>query len=348
MIPGGFNTISEIVARRATLDGLLQAMTADLPPNPNVSTEDRTIPGPDGDLLVRIYQPVNASGIKPGLLFIHGGGMVLGNLETDHPMAVILCENLDAVVVSVDYRLAPEHPAPAAISDCFAGLIWMAANASDLGFDPARLGIFGGSAGGGLAIATALMSRDNGGPDLAFLMPVYPMIDDRNETASSRDIVDIGIWDRAGNIEAWGWYLGGRPANQYSAPARATDLTGLPPSFIDVGDRDLFHDEDVEFADRLRAAGVPVELHINPGAYHASEVIAPTAALSQQIWERRLAALQRALGKPVLGEASARQPGCMSLTASRQVLGICSLWRRQGCVARATFVPKRPTMTMET
>ena len=140
MIPGGFNTIPDIVTRRATLDGLLQAMTADLPANPNVATEDRVIPGPAGDLTVRIYQPQNASGPKPGLLFIHGGDMVLGNLETDHLTAVMLCEAIGAVVVSVDYRLAPEHPAPAAIDDCFAGLRWMASNASDLGFDLARLG----------------------------------------------------------------------------------------------------------------------------------------------------------------------------------------------------------------
>ena len=121
------------------------------------------------------------------------------------------------------------------------------------------------------------------------------MIDDRNETASSREIVDIGIWDRAGNVEAWGWYLGGRPADQYAAPTRAVDVSGLPPHFIDVGDRDMFHDEDVEFAGRLEAAGVPVELHVYPGAYHASEVFAPTAALSQQIWAARIAAMQRAL-----------------------------------------------------
>ncbi len=294
-LPGGFNAIPDIVARRETLYGMLAQMTADLPPNENVATEDRTIAGPAGDLGIRIYQPVGVEGPKPGLYFIHGGGMVLGNLDTDHLTAVMLCEALGAVVVSVDYRLAPEHPYPAGPDDCFAGLAWMAENADDIGLDPARLALFGGSAGGGLALATALRARDEGGPALSFVMAPYPMIDDRNETASSQAITDIGIWDRAGNIEAWGWYLGGQPADHYAAPARAGDLAGLPATFIDVGDQDMFLDEDVEFAGRLEHAGVPVELHVYPGAYHASEVFAPTANLSQQIWSNRLAALQRAL-----------------------------------------------------
>ena len=294
-LPGGFNAIPDIVARRETLYGMLAQMTADLPPNPHVALEDISITGPAGELPLRIYRPASPAASRPGILFIHGGGMVLGNLETDHLTAVMLCEALGAVVVSVDYRLAPENPYPAGLDDCVAALDWMAANAERLDYDPARLAIYGGSAGGGLAIATALRARDAGGPTLCFVMAPYPMIDDRNETPSSQEIVDIGIWDRAGNIEAWEWYLGGQTADQYAAPARATDLTGLPPMFIDVGDRDMFRDEDAAFAERLAAAGVPVEWHEYPGAYHASEVFAPTAALSQQIWAARIAALQRAL-----------------------------------------------------
>ena len=295
-LPGGFNAIPDIVARRETLYGMLAQMTADLPPNPHVALEDISITGPAGELPLRIYRPASPAASRPGILFIHGGGMVLGNLETDHLTAVMLCETIGAVVVSVDYRLAPENPYPAGLDDCVAALDWMAANAGSLGYDPARLAIYGGSAGGGLAIATALRARDTDGPALCFVMASYPMIDDRNETPSSQEIVDIGIWDRAGNIEAWAWYLGGQTADQYAAPARATDLTGLPPMFIGVGDRDMFRDEDAAFAERLAAAGVPVEWHEYPGAYHASEVFAPTAALSQQIWAARIAALQRALG----------------------------------------------------
>lgn len=294
-LPGGFNAIPDIVARRETLYGMLAQMTADLPPNPNVGTEDVSIDGPGGDVALRIYRPASPAATRPGIYFIHGGGMVLGNLETDHLTAVMLCEALGAVVVSVDYRLAPEHPYPAGPDDCYAGLEWMAAKADDLGFDPARLALYGGSAGAGLAISTALRARDQAGPSICFVMAPYPMIDDRNETASSLEIVDVGIWDRAGNLEAWAWYLGGREADHYAAPARAEELTGLPPMFIDVGDQDMFHDEDVTFAERLEAAGVSTELHVYPGAYHASEVFAPTAALSQQIWANRIAALQRAL-----------------------------------------------------
>lgn len=295
VLPGGFNAIPDIVARRETLNGMLAQMTADLPPNPNVSTEDVTIAGPAGDLGLRIYRPTSPAESRPGLYFIHGGGMVLGNLESDHLTAVLLCEVIGAVVVSVDYRLAPEHPYPAGPEDCFAGLTWMVDHADDLGFDPSRLGIYGGSAGGGLAIATAMRARDEGGPAIRYVMAPYPMIDDRNETPSSQAIVDVGIWDRAGNVEAWEWYLAGQAADGLAAPARAEDLSGLPPMFIDVGDQDMFMDEDVAFAERLEAAGVPTELHVYPGAYHASEVFAPTAELSERIWAARIAALKGAL-----------------------------------------------------
>jgi len=295
VMPGGFNSIPDIVQRRATVANMLAGM--EVPENPNVVKEDRTVPGPDGepDITVRIYRPVNASGTLPGIYFIHGGGMILGNVAGEDPTATMICDQVGAVVVSVEYRLAPEHPHPAPVEDCYAGLVWMAKNASELGFDPSRLAIYGGSAGGGLTIATALLARDRGGPALAFMMPIYPMIDDRNETPSSHEITDIGIWDRAGNIEAWNWYLGGKEPDQYAAPARAEDLTGLPPAFIDVGTVDMFRDEDIAFAARLMQAGVPTELHVHPGSYHASETFAADAPLSKRIWALRIDALRRAL-----------------------------------------------------
>lgn len=294
-IPGGFNSIADIVTRRATLDGLLAQMTAGLEANPNVSHEDSTIEGPGGPLGVRVYRPTRRATKRPGLLFIHGGGMILGNLEGEHLTAVMLCEATGSVVVSVDYRLAPEHPYPAGPDDCYAALCWMAEHHAELDFDPEYLLVYGGSAGGGLAISMALQARDKGGPALRFVLAPYPMLDDRNDTESSKAIVDIGIWDRAGNVEAWAWYLGGQEADAYAAPARATDLDSLPPMFIDVGDQDMFLDEDVTFVARLKDAGVPVECHIYPGAYHASESFAPQAALSQLIWERRIAALLDAI-----------------------------------------------------
>jgi acetyl esterase/lipase len=219
--------------------------------------------------------------------------MILGNVAGEDANAAMICDQVGAVVVSVEYRLAPENPHPAPAEDCYAGLRWMAGNAAELGVDPARLGLYGASAGGGLVIAVALMARDRGGPALKFMMPIYPMLDDRNETASSQEITDVGIWDRAGNIEAWAWYLGGKPADQYAAPARAEDLAGLPPAFIDVGTVDLFRDEDIAFAQRLMAAGVPTEFHVNPGSYHASETFAPEAALTRRIWAMRIDALRR-------------------------------------------------------
>ncbi|WP_250031114.1 alpha/beta hydrolase [Paractinoplanes maris] len=294
-MPGGFNSVPDIVQRRATVEAMLSGI--EVPENPNVSKEDRTIPGPEGepDLTVRVYRPVNATGTLPGVYFIHGGGMIMGSVEGEDVPATLICDRTQAIVVSVEYRLSPEHPHPAPVEDCYAGLVWMAKNAAELGFDPDRLAIYGASAGGGLTIATALLARDRGGPAVKYMMPIYPMIDDTNTTASSEEIVDIGIWDRAGNVEAWAWYLGGKPADQYAAPTRASDLSGLPPAFIDVGTVDLFRDEDIAFAQRLMAAGVPTELHVHPGSYHAAETFAADAALSQRIWAMRLDALKRAL-----------------------------------------------------
>ncbi len=294
-IPGGFNSIPDIVQRRATVKQLLADL--EIPPNPNVTSQDRAVPGPDGapDITVRIYRPADATGTLPGIYFIHGGGMILGDIDGEDAVATAVCEHVDAVVVSVEYRLAPEHPYPAPAEDCYAGLVWMARNAAGLGVDPDRLAVYGGSAGGGLTIAMSMLARDRGGPAIRFQMPIYPMIDDRNETPSSHEITDIGLWDRAGNIEAWKWYLGDGKPDQYAAPARAEDLSGLPPAFIDVGTVDMFRDEDIAFATRLMQAGIPTELHVYPGAYHAAEVFAPEAPLSQLIWARRFEALRRAL-----------------------------------------------------
>jgi acetyl esterase/lipase len=295
VMPGGFNSIPDIVARREALAQVLAAM--EVPPNPNVTSEDRTVPGPEGapDISVRIYRPVNAAGTLPGIYFIHGGGMCLGNVDGEDAVATMVCDQVGAVVVSVEYRLAPEHPHPAPVEDCYAGLVWMARNAAELGIDPDRIAIDGGSAGGGLTIATSLLARDRGFPAIRFQMPIYPMIDDRHETASSHEITDVGIWDREANIEAWNWYLGDGKPDQYAAPARAEDLSGLPPTYIDVGTMDLFRDEDILFAMRLMQAGVPTELHVHPGAYHAAEVFAVDTPLAQQIWARRFDALRRAL-----------------------------------------------------
>ncbi len=296
-LPGGLNAISNLADRRLALRALLAGPGEAVPPSTAVTTEDRVIPGPEGDpdISVRIFRPVAAKGMLPGIYYIHGGGMVLGSIDDEAAISARLCEELDAVVVSVEYRLAPEHPYPAPVDDCYAGLAWTAANAEELGIDPNRIAIYGMSAGGGLTIATCLKARERKGPKVCFQMPIYPMIDDRNLTPSSREVTNVGIWDRAANIEAWAWYLNGLQADQYAAPARATSLVGLPPAFIDVGEMDVFRDEDIAFAARLLQAGVSTEFHLYPGAYHGSDSVAPDADLSKRIWTTRIDALRRAL-----------------------------------------------------
>ncbi len=300
--PGGLHTNPDIVARRAEISAVFEAFDDTVPDRDRVTQEDLTVPGPAGapDVPVRVYRPVGATGTLPGIYLIHGGGMVMGDLDGEDRAAILLTTQVGCVTVSVGYRLAPEHPDPAPVEDCYAGLVWMSANAAELGVDPERIAVFGASAGGGLAAGTSLLARDRGGPALCFQALIYPMLDDRNVTPSSHEILDLGVWDRSTNLQAWGWYLGERfgtdDVTPYAAPARATDLSGLPPTFMDVGELDLFRDEDLDLATRLLRAGVPTELHVYPGAYHASEHFAPDAPLSRRIWAARVDALRRALG----------------------------------------------------
>jgi len=295
--PGGFNAIADIEQRRHVVSGLLTAMTADVPPRPNVVVTNLVTPGPPGapEVEVRVYRPTAATNKTAGLLFIHGGGMILGDLDSSHLSAEMLCDVLGITIVSTNYRKAPEHPHPSALDDCYASLEWMSDNADDLGIDRERMGVFGLSAGGNLCLATAMRSRDAGGPPLRFIMPIYPMIDPTHSRPSTFEITDVGIWDRSGNVQAWEWFLGGAQPDAYAAPIFAENLTGLPPTFMDVGTVDLFRDEDIEFAARLARSGVPTEFRLYPGAYHASEVFAPEAPLSQRIWAGRIAALKAGL-----------------------------------------------------
>jgi acetyl esterase/lipase len=289
VMPGGFNSIPDIVQRREVVSSLLVEPELD----ERLSAEDREIPGPAGAQKIRIYKPKSASKKAPGLVYIHGGGMVMGSIAGEAANAQKLSAETGAVVISIDYRKAPENPYPAGANDCYSAASWVFDNADELGIDSANIGIYGGSAGGGLALAVVLMARDKGTMKFKYMMPIYPMIDDRNENPSTHEVTEVGIWDRSGNLEAWEMYLGGKPADQYAAPARAKDLSGLPPAYIDVGEMDMFRDEDTHFALRLLQSGVPCEFHIYPGAYHASEVFAPEAELSKRIWAGRVAALKR-------------------------------------------------------
>lgn len=294
-IPGGFNALPNIVDRRALLENMQAAGRADLPENPNVTvTQHYVEPTADSPKLeIRIYRPTQSDDALPCLGYIHGGGMIMGSLDIEERGCQALCETLGVAIASLDYRKAPEHPYPAAPNDCYVGVKWLAEHAQELLIDPDNFGLMGMSAGGGLTIAVALMIRDLGGPDIKYLIPVYPMLDDRNQSSSSKEITDVGVWDRAANIEAWEWYLGDQIADGYAAPARMDDLSNLPPTFISVGTMDLFHDECVAFADRLQQAGVATEFNTYPGAYHASELMAPEASLSQRIIKERIVALRR-------------------------------------------------------
>ena len=293
-LPGGLNGIPDIVARRTAYEAF--RATAPKGDFPNLNVSDHCYAGPEGDLSLRLYQSQSTSTPAPGLIYIHGGGMIMGNLESQDEVLKITASELGIPIASIDYRKAPEYPYPAAPEDCYAGVCWVFDNATALGMDTNNIGLMGASAGGGLALATALMLRDREGPKLKYLLPIYPMIDDRHHTASSNTVLDIGIWDREGSIEAWNWYLGDSAPDAYAAPARAEDLSGLPPTYIDVGDLDLFRDEDILIAQRISAAGVPVEFHLWTGAYHASELFAPQATLSQRIWTTRYAAIRRFAG----------------------------------------------------
>ena len=295
-------TVEGIVAFRAEL----AVRFADLAPapetNPNVVAEDRLIPGLEGDpeIRVRVHRPANQTTTLPCFYHIHGGGMIFGTIDGEDPQMALWVEKVDCVVVSVDYRLAPETPHPGLVHDCYAGLQWIASQADELNIDVSRIAVGGESAGGGLAAGTVLFARDRGGPAVAFQYLVYPMLDDRNITPSSREFADGWPgWPRELNEVAWravlGDQVGGEEVSPYAAPARATDLTGLPPTYIDVGNLEVFRDEDIEFAERLMQAGVPVELHVYPGVFHAWDIMAPDADVTHRAVTNRRAAMKRAL-----------------------------------------------------
>ncbi len=266
-----------------------------------VELEERQIPGPEGapDLSVLILRPTRGSGPWPGIYHTHGGGMVMGDRRTGAEELALWADEVGVVAVSVEYRLAPEHPHPAPVEDCYAGLAWTGGHCDELGIDPSRLLIAGASAGGGLAAGTALMARDRGGPPLSHQILMCPMLDDRGITASSQELDGEGIWDRTSNVTGWTALLGdargGPDVSPYAAPARAEDLTGLPATFIDVGSVETFRDEAIDYAARLSRAGVSVEFHLWAGGFHGFDGMAPQTALAQASRATRLSYVRRAL-----------------------------------------------------
>ena len=299
---GGATDFSDPLVSREGFKSLVEAMNAELDLQ-GLTIEDTSIPGPaeNQTLPLRIYRPEDLEGSVPALLHIHGGGFVIGDLETEKGICVSLCRKLGIVVVSVDYRLAPETPYPGGLEDCYSALSWMHDNVSDLNIDPERIGLFGQSAGGGLAAATALLNRDRNGPGICFQYLGIPELDDRLETPSMLQFTDTPMWNRPNAEYSWDFYLGenyrrGAETVPYlAAPARAEDLSGLPPAYISTMEFDPLRDEGVQYALKLMQAGVPTELHSYPGTFHGSSMFAH-AEISQREAAETLAVLSRGLG----------------------------------------------------
>ena len=297
------------------LDDRLVALSRQLPVEPDpgwdeaLATNDLVhevveIDGPKGTLTLSVVRPQTQGAAAPVLYTIHGGGMVLRNrfaglLELDQ---LGWAARLGMVLVTPEYALAPEAPAPAGVEDCFAGLQWVAANAERLGVDPHRIIVGGVSGGGGLAAAVALLARDRQGPELLAQLLIYPQLDDRNATTSAQQFraAEGGlVWPTENNEYAWDALLGlghaEREVSPYSAPGRAIDLSRLPTAFLDVGDAEVFRDEVVAYASLLWASGVNAELHVWPGLFHGFDLVAPTAPVVAAAREAREMWLKRTL-----------------------------------------------------
>jgi acetyl esterase len=296
MLPA--SDLNDLPAARKSFADMIAAMPK--PDTDGVLVEDRRIPGPAGapDVPIRIYRPEQP--VAPAAVYdVHGGGFIMGDLDVVHAGNTVLARELGVVVVSVDYRLAPETPFPGPLEDVYAGLVWLSEHAGELGVDAGRIAIHGSSAGGGLCAGLALLARDRGGPPIAFQYLGVPEVDDRLGTPSMTAFTDTPIWNRPNAVISWNAYLGeGVPGSDgvppYAAPARATDLAGLPPAYVSVMHFDPLRDEGIAYALGLLAAGVTVELHLFPGTFHGSG-LAPNAAISQREAAEKLAVLRRAL-----------------------------------------------------
>jgi acetyl esterase/lipase len=238
---------------------------------------------------VRLFRPVGVAEPTPALLWIHGGGYVIGDARQDDPICAKFSRRLGITVASVEYRLAPEHPYPVPLEDCYSALTWLFSLPA---VDRERIAIGGASAGGGLAAALALLARDRGEVAPAFQLLTYPMLDDRSSaTAENRN---YRLWDTHSNRFGWAAYLGGADP-QVAVPGRRGDLSGLPPAWIGVGTHDLFHDEDLAYSERLQAAGVPCQVEVVPGVFHGFDMFFPKAGVSRRFFDRQCDSLRAAI-----------------------------------------------------
>lgn len=301
MLPSTFLTDYEALKEQRAGVSEIRALLPAYDPKQRLEIHDEFVPGPQGapDVRVRVYAPAERDGISAGLLYIHGGGFILGDIDMSDSACKSYVDKLGIVVVSVDYRLAPEHPFPAPVEDCYAALVWMANKASELGIDPEHIGVAGESAGGGLAAGVALLARDRGGPALVFQYLGIPELDDRLDTPSMQAYVDTPLWNQPNAIFSWTSYLGevepGSPdVSIYAAPARATDLSGLPPTVVTACQFDPLRDEDIAYAQRLMHAGVPTELRHYSATFHGSGMITE-AAVTKRMQADAIEDLRRGL-----------------------------------------------------
>ena len=292
VFPEDFLTMEDIAGTRAAFT----VPPVELPVE--VEVEDVMIQGlnNDPDLRVKLYRPKNLPEDSPALLWMHPGGMTLLSADSEDEASAARALNHTCLVVSVDYRLAPENPYPAAPDDCYAALLWLSENAPSLGVDSGRIVVGGASAGAGLAASTALRARDESGPEILFQLLTYPMLDHRNNTPSSFGVVDeFRVWNRQANLISWDAYIGGLDkVPTYASPSLENNLSDLPPAFISVGSLDNFVDECIDYAQRLMQSGVPTDLRVYSGAFHGSVGMVPHSPISIEWTKAENDALHRA------------------------------------------------------
>jgi len=272
------------------------------PKNPEgILIENVYIPREDGQTKtrLRLYKSASASTLMPALLWMHGGGYLIGRPEQDDASCIQYVRELGITVVSVDYRCAPKYPFPAGLDDCYSALKWVVAHSQELNIDPKRIAVGGNSAGSGLAAALAQIAHDRREINLVFQLLVYPMLDDRTVLRTDIDDSNNITWNHKSNRFGWESYLGQEcgietvPA--YSVPARRADLSGLPPAWIGVGALDIFHDEDVAYAQGLKEAGVECELEVVSGAFHGFDVFDPQVPIVQNFRKSQITVLRKYL-----------------------------------------------------
>ena len=293
MFPKDLLRLDDIPALRAAI----KSEPVDFPEN--VLVEDVMIPGlnNDPDVKVRLYKPIDLAKESPCLLWMHPGGMTIGDANMEDLTSAQRAVDHSCLVASVDYRLAPENPYPSAPDDCYAALLWFANNASELGISSSRIAIGGASAGAGLAASTSLRARDESGPEIVFQLLTYPMLDHRNTNPSSYGVMDdFRVWNRKANLISWEAYLGDlTDIPTYASPSLETELSNLPPAMISVGALDNFADECIDFAQRLMQAGVRTDLRVYAGAFHGSVGLVAHSPISIEWAKAENDALHRAL-----------------------------------------------------